>query len=110
VRITHEEDNEVVVRVRVDKVHVRADRVDLSAHTWLQALPEAVRGLTAMRELTMANTVLQTLSEWLGELRGLNVLHVGTGIGVGGKCPLRALPASLGALMGRLRSVGSIKL
>ena len=83
---------EVVTRVRVDKV-------DLSAHTGLLALPEALRGLTAMRELTVASTALNTLPEWLGELRGLQVLRV-QGTRFGGRCPLQALPLSLGSLSG----------
>ena len=83
---------EVVTRVGVVTV-------DLSAHTGLLALPEALRGLTAMRELTVVSTALKLLPEWLGELRGLKVLCVrGEGIYYPKGCPLEALPASLGAL------------
>ena len=45
---------DVVTRVQVDKV-------DLSEHTGLLSLPEALRGLTAMRELTVKSTALKTV-------------------------------------------------
>jgi len=87
---------------RVEVVtHVRVDKVDLSAHVGLLALPEALRDLTSMWELTVVSKVLQTLPEWLGELHGLEVLHVGGTTKSRGwdvACPLNALPVSLGAL------------
>ena len=86
------EETEVVTRVGVDTV-------DLSAHMGLLALPEALRGLTAMRQLTVESEELETLPEWLGELRGLEVLRV-TCENTDEGCPLEALPASLGALTG----------
>jgi len=78
--------------------HVRVDKVDLLAHTRLMTLPEALRGLTAMRELWVASIELETLTEWLGKLRGLKVLRVGGNSKH--PCPLQALPASLGVLTG----------
>ena len=80
---------------------VRADTVDLSAHTGLLVLPEALRGLTAMRELTVVSTALRTLPEWLGELHGREVLRVqGESLINNGRCPLHALPKSLCTLTG----------
>ena len=78
--------------------HVRVNKVDLLAHTRLMTLPEALRGLTAMRELWVASIELETLTEWLGELRGLKVLRVRGNSKH--PCPLQALPASLGVLTG----------
>jgi len=82
--------------------HVRADKVDLSTHTGLLALPEALRGLTTIRELTVASTALKTLPEWLGELQGLEVLRVGgtEDYNFFESCPLYTLPGSICALTG----------
>jgi len=80
-------------------VDVDVDVVNLSAHAGLVALPEELRGLTAMRELKVVSTALKTLPEWLGELRGLEVLHV-KGKSFDEQCPLQALPETLGALTG----------
>ena len=91
---------------------IRGDKVDLSAYKRLLELPEALRGLITMRELTVASTVLKTLPEWLGELHGLEVLCVGDKefgakedfrvdvLDVSQSCSLRALPESLGSLTG----------
>ena len=51
---------------------MRVHNVDLSANTRLLA----VRGLTAMWELTVANTALKMLPEWLGKVCRLEVLRV----------------------------------
>jgi len=45
-------------------------------HARLLEMPEALRGLTAMHELTIASSKLETLPEWLGELDGLKVLDL----------------------------------
>ena len=86
---------EVVTRVGVDTV-------DLSAHTGLLALPEALRGLTAIQELMVVSTALKMLPEWLGELRTLEILRVGGKVDDNflEKCPLCSLPGSIGALTG----------
>jgi len=68
------------------------EKVDLSAHTGLISLPEAMRGFTEMQELTVTSTAMKTLPEWLGELSGLTVLNLS-------HCTaISALPASIGAL------------
>jgi len=70
--------------------------VDLSVHTRLVALPEALLGQTVMRELTVKSTELKTLPEWLGKLGGLEVLNVRSKSSTF-RCPLQALPVLLGA-------------
>ena len=50
----------------------------------------------------MASTALRMLPEWLGELSGLEVLHV-QGVAIKAGYPLEALLASLGALAGLKR-------
>jgi len=83
----------------VMQVHADVDVVNLSAHAGLVALPEELRGLTAMRELTVASRALKMLPEWLGELHGLKVLRV-EGRNFDEQCPLQALPETLGSLTG----------
>ena len=90
-------------------VCVQPDKVDLTAHTSLVALPLALRTCAvSLRELVVASCVIEELPEWLGELENLEVLCVGgvvTSLNEGGLlekgCPLGTLglPDSLARLV-----------
>ena len=80
---------------------VRPDKVDLSGYEKLAALPKDLRRLAGqLRELTMMSTELEALPAWVGELSRLEVLRVGVKDPWRETCPIRELPASLGALTG----------
>ena len=93
-RLRLEGGREVVARVRPDKV-------DLSEYGTLAALPEDLRRLAGqLRELEVRSTALEALPAWVGELSRLEVLRVGVKDFLSETCPIRELPASLGALTG----------
>ena len=98
----------VDVRVRLSGgqeavARVRPDSVDLSDEKYkmLVALPEDLRRRAGqLRELTVMSTELEALPAWVGELSRLEVLRVGVKDPWRETCPIRELPASLGALTG----------
>ena len=96
----------VDIRVRLSGgreavARVRPDKVDLSEYGTLAALPEDLRRLAGqLRELKVESTELEALPAWVGELSRLEVLRVGVKEPWREKCPIRELPASLGALTG----------
>jgi len=109
-----EVDNEIEVELRLQVqrvwnsdieevvVRVRPDRVDLTAHPYLVKLPAALQDCAArVRELRVASVSLMTLPKWIGELVNLEVLCV---VGMVDKlgclnpCRLREVPVGLGSL------------
>jgi GTPase SAR1 family protein len=77
-------------------VRVRPDRVDLSAHTGLVALPAELRACAGrVRSLAVRSHWLKALPAWLGELTGLTELRVD---GMGRNYSLQELPDAVGQL------------
>jgi Leucine-rich repeat (LRR) protein/uncharacterized caspase-like protein/GTPase SAR1 family protein len=90
---------------KVEEVFARVqpDKVDLTAHTGLVALPEELRSCAGrVRALAVRSEHLEALPAWLGELTGLTDLRV-SGWWDDQKdeycyCPLRELPKEMGQL------------